>query len=222
MARTLRTLGGAYLRRIGALFFAGFAAACSNTVEGYGSSANSLKTVVLWNLLNPRTGASANPPRMIFVSAGFATGSVGLAGADTICNSDANKPANSGTYSALMVTSATRVASVTANVGDGQAGWVLRANTTYTRPDGTVIFTTNASGIYVFGPNMPASIGTTGAAIWTGLGSGWTTNTPTNCTDFTSTAPFGIYGTANMSNTSSIATGSLACTNSCSFYCVQQ
>lgn len=209
-----------FLVMCGTSLFPMFHAGCSSSVPGYGASTNELKALVIWNLLNQRS--SVNLPRIIFVSTGTATGSVGVAAADNLCNTDASKPANSGTYMAILVTAATRVASVTANVGDGQVNWVLRPNTTYTRPDGTVIMTTNSAAIYVFGPNLTASIGTTGAGLWTGLGSNWTTNVATNCSDWTSTAPFGIYGTANLSTFSSIATGSLGCTNPASFYCVQQ
>ncbi|MCE9501611.1 MAG: DUF1554 domain-containing protein [Leptospira sp.] len=161
--------------------------------------------------------------KLIFISNSTLTGNTGgIPGADSICNSDSAKPVNTGTYKALIVNPAIRVASVTADIGDGQVDWVLLPNQLYTRTDGTVIMTTNSASIYVFGPNMTNAIGTTGAALWTGLNTDWTAaGGCVNWTDGTGGA-FGRYGVANSSALAAINGGNIVCTNPSNLYCVQQ
>ncbi|HUJ16655.1 MAG TPA: LamG domain-containing protein, partial [Nitrospirota bacterium] len=49
----------------------------------------------------------------------------GIGAADALCLKDGNYP-GAGVYKAFLVDAANRVASVSANAGDGQIGWVLR------------------------------------------------------------------------------------------------
>ncbi|MBI3396638.1 MAG: DUF1554 domain-containing protein [Spirochaetia bacterium] len=177
---------------------------------------------------NCAAGSSAiiagTSPKLIFVSNSTSSGNLGgIPGADSICNSDSAKPANTGTYKALIALAAVRVASLTANVGDGQVDWVLRPNQVYTRPDGTQIMTTNAASLYVFGPNLTNAIGTTGSALWTGLNGDWTTAGGCGAAwnDGTS-GVFGRYGVANAATQAAINGGNLACNNLGSLFCVQQ
>lgn len=177
--------------------------------------------------VSPRgsNAASLTPagPKFIFQSSTPVTGSLGgVPGADAICNADGLKPANSGTYKAMVVVTGVRVASVTANAGDGQIDWVLRPNQSYIRPDGTPIMTTNASGIYIWGADWPASVGTNGNAIWTGLMADWRVD-GTRCSNWTDNiSTFGRYATANAVNSMAILSGSLHCSNTGNLYCVQQ
>jgi hypothetical protein len=162
--------------------------------------------------------------KLIFQSNSSTNGNIGgISGADAICNSDSAKPANSGTYKAMISHTAIRIASVTADAGDGQIDWVLAPNQLYTRPNGFVILTTNSASIYVFGPNFTNSIGTNGNSIWTGLNADWTTvgGCGGNWIDGTG-GPFGRYGVANSTSNSSINGGNLACNNTSNLFCVQQ
>jgi hypothetical protein len=162
--------------------------------------------------------------KLIFTSNTTTTGNTGgISGADSICNSDSAKPVNTGTYKALIVNLGIRVASVTADVGDGQLDWVLLPNQLYTRTNGIVIMTTNSSGIHVFGPNLTSAIGISGAAIWTGLNTDWTTSG--GCVNWTdgSAGPFGRYGVDNANTLASINGGNIICSTSTNkLYCVQQ
>ncbi|MBI3395102.1 MAG: DUF1554 domain-containing protein [Spirochaetia bacterium] len=182
--------------------------------------------LILGTLIRAKGTSAPNQatPKLIFVSNTTSTGNLGgVLNADAICNADLAKPANTGTYKAMIV-SAARTASVTANVGDGQVDWVLRPSQLYTRPDGTVIMTTNAASIYVFGPNMTNAIGTTGIAAWTGLNTDWTTAGGCGVTAWTdgSAGAFGRYGTTNAAALAAIMGGNLSCINPSALYCVQQ
>lgn len=89
----------------------------------------------------------------------------GAAAGDAACNADSNKP-SSGTFKALMVEdSGARAASPAAD-------WVLQANTTYGRADGTIIGTTDSSALF----NLPLTNAIApGKSYWTGiLYGGWT------------------------------------------------
>lgn len=95
----------------------------------------------------------------------------GIAGADTTCNSDGNKPgAAIGTFKAFLVDPQNnmRRASVTADAGDGQIDWVLQANKQYRRSDGiTIVATSNAVRLFTF--PLTASFVTGMGGHWTGL-----------------------------------------------------
>ena len=179
--------------------------ACNPTVDLSGTSST--------------TGSGTT--KRIFVTANTFNGSFGsVAAADTLCGVDANKP-GAGTYKAMIVdTGGTRTASVSPNVGDGQGNWVLAANTTYIRTDGTVIFTTNANALFVFG-TMTNAISTAFFNVWTGLNSDWTTAANT-CTDWTSAVSNGNSGWANYTDNQSMIAGTNACGGSFALYCVEQ
>ncbi len=95
--------------------------------------------------------------------------------ADAVCNADSNKP-NSSTYKALISTS-DRIACTSANCTVGGATenkqWILKANTTYKKSDGTTLGTTNSSGIIT--GNLGTDLGGTNSVdfAWTGLSSDW-------------------------------------------------
>lgn len=100
--------------------------------------------------------------------------------------------------------------------------WVLRPDTVYTRPDGTVIMTTNSASIRVFGPNLTNAIGTSPDPTWTGLNADWTTaGGCVNWADGTG-GPFGRYGVINSPTLASINGGNIVCSSSSRLYCVQQ
>ncbi|HAK60825.1 MAG TPA: hypothetical protein DCO77_10650 [Nitrospiraceae bacterium] len=100
-------------------------------------------------------------------------------GADAFCsNTDFGNP-GTGMYKAMVVDGVNRIASVTADAGDGQVDWVLKPDTSYFRLDGvTLIGTTNAQGLLNFPLTNSVS---TGGTFWSGLSDDWTTNANT-CT----------------------------------------
>ena len=121
--------------------------------------------------------------RKIFVTgAGYTPGVqfTSPATADTLCNSDAGKPAGGGIYKA-MISGPTRIACLLPNCpggGSEHTSWIFLPNTTYYQTDGvTVIGTTNASAL------LPATFvnqATPNAKYWTGLNNDWT-NAAMNC-----------------------------------------
>ncbi|MCR9143998.1 MAG: DUF1554 domain-containing protein [bacterium] len=105
----------------------------------------------------------------------------GIAGADAICNGDANKP-DAASYKALLVDGVNRRACVNANCAPGNGGdgldWVFQSDTTYHRDDGggsfTAVMTTNANRIAAF-PLSANGFDASGAnEYWTGLETDWT------------------------------------------------
>lgn len=131
-------------------------------------------------------------------------GGDGAAGADNLCNSDANKPAGSS-YKAILFDSANRTATPPSN-------WVLLANTTYVRAsDSATIFTTNASRISSFG-NLTNSFDS-GAQkeYWTGfrgVGFEWQLGLY-RCNDWTNgtNSQTGRFGLSDALDYDSISTG---------------
>lgn len=162
----------------------------------------------------------------IFVGTAGTDGNLGgAAGADAKCNSDAAKPAGAtSTYRALIVDS-TRRACSTANCGGGiseNLDWVLYPNKIYYRPDGTtIIMTTNAAGIAAFNLTNPMTIAAANPA-WTGLNADWTSNS-VNCSNWTTTAGTGAFGTINSATSSSIFQNTTNCTGTTYYlYCVER
>ena len=179
----------------------------------------------------PGTGggtSSGSNTKIIFLTATSLTdGNIGgKAGADTVCQSDTNIP-NSGVYRALIVDD-NRRACTTANCSGGAGeglDWVLKANTTYTRSDNTIIGTTNSAAIFSF--PLTNSISTTASVrVFTGLSIDWTTASQT-CTNWTSndSNSGGVYGDPTKVTSFAIGGGISICDGSGSdlrLYCVEQ
>jgi hypothetical protein len=147
-------------------------------------------------------------------------GSPGIAGADARCMSDSNKP-SSGTYKAIIGDGSTRVATITADVGDGQLGWVLYASTEYRRPDGLTVMTTGTNKLFLFGAlsNPIASSGT----YHTGFNSGWITNAHCNQWSDNTGGAQGRYGTGGSTSQTTITLSQTACNSTTrGIYCAQQ
>lgn len=158
--------------------------------------------------------------KLIFQTSATSMGNFGgKVQADSFCNSDALKPANTGTYKALLADT-TRTASIAANVGDGQVDWVLLPNQLYTRPDGTVIMTTNSASIFIFGSLVNSIVPPVAGFSWSGFASNWTGGG--GCTNWSSTGAFGGYATVDVTSLAAIQGGNIACTNFGKFTCVQQ
>ncbi|MDZ4724531.1 MAG: DUF1554 domain-containing protein [Leptospira sp.] len=161
--------------------------------------------------------------KLIFTSALTLGNFGGITGADSLCNSDASKPANTGTYKAYIVQPGVRVASVSPNAGDGQIDWVLKPNQFYTRSDGTPIMTTNSVAIFTTFP-LTNSVYTVGDAIWTGFAGSNDWLAAGGCLGWTDSGATGPYSTGNATTFQSLLFGGNV---TCSYvpsrlYCVQQ
>lgn len=147
------------------------------------------------------SGESSSTPsaaKRIFITAATSAGNLGgLAGANAICQSDANKP-NASTYKAILTGNS-----------------ALLANQDYVRGDGvTVIGTTNGSASFASLTNPVGS----GAVVWTGAGG-------SNCSTWTSSsgaAVFGTTGDPTSANSSWLNSGSNLCNSSLRLYCAEQ
>jgi len=158
-------------------------------------------------------------------------GATGIEGADRLCAQakDSEQPTLPGTgaeYRALLVDSGNRVACSTPDCGGGGAenvNWVLRANTSYKRPDGVVVFTTNASGIFLLGAGLNAPIAAAGQ-WWTGMDVDWN-DVGTTCSDWTGTAGSGFFGIGGSTAETAITDSGMgfgeSCASALSLLCVR-
>ncbi|MCE9597213.1 MAG: DUF1554 domain-containing protein [Spirochaetia bacterium] len=184
-----------------------------------------LAAILLANVSSSSSGpCKAQGLCYIFATAGAwlgdLGGSTGIAGADARCMSDGNKP-TSGTYKAMLGDGSTRIATTTADVGDGQVGWVLYASATYRRPDGLSVMTTGTNKLFPFGAltNPIANSGT----YHTGFNTGWVTNAHCNQWSDGSGGAQGRYGTGGSTSQTTITLSQTACnTTTRGIYCAEQ
>ena len=159
-----------------------------------------------------------------FVSSSASIGNLGgIAGADTVCNSDPGKPSIiPNVYKAMIVDGTARRASLSANAGDSQINWILLPSTSYFRSNGTTqIMTTNANSIFPFGA-LTNSFESAAIPYWTGLNTNWTTSANT-CSNWSTMAGNGQVGQATPTTNASISGASSPCNGSVPFLlCVQQ
>lgn len=190
---------------------------------------------LLQKLENPHSGNAPQKrgPLRIFVTQATYTGTQigGLTGADTKCNTDANTPASTTGFKAMLALSGNRIACTTANCSGGAAeniNWVMTPNTTYYRRDGvTQIATTNAAGIWPAPFTLTSTIDTAFFQVWTGLtmtaGSEWLENAANACTSWTSDGGTnGTIGSSNALDANSIYNSTQTCNQLRNFYCVEQ
>jgi hypothetical protein len=103
--------------------------------------------------------------------------------------------------------------------------WVLKPNTTYKRPDGTLIGTTNENGLF----NIPLTnsyavdpVGSNEAArVWVGWGNTWYAQD--NCTGWTvSTGWGGYHARQDATNSQAIHYSTQMCSDTNPIACVEQ
>lgn len=183
-------------------------------------------------LLQQSLASSSTGPKRIFLTAGTDNGipgGGGISGADSRCNSDANRPSTTATYKALLADNAVRISCTTAYCAGGAAenvDWSLKPNTTYYRADGTTpILTTNAAGIATF----PLTNSFTGTAdeYWTGLrgaGTEWVASSMRRCNQWTNNTlgATGATGIGNVTDATSIRFATPTCDSMRKFLCVEQ
>ncbi len=182
----------------------------------------------------PGTGGNQNScvsAHKMFLTAATYDGNLGgVTGADAKCMSDANYP-GVGTYHALITDGTTRVACSTPDCTGGiseHVDWVLLANATYCRTDGTIeIGTTSNIGLinYPLANTISASTNT----IWTGLHIGWTDNLDCSHWSDNATGPSrphnGNMGDATSTTDAFVdsnSDNSATCNNLKSIICVEQ
>jgi len=165
----------------------------------------------------------------IFVTLATFNGNLGgVAGADNLCRNDAANPMGSGNgfWKALISMTGARVACTTSDCsGSGAAehlDWVLKANTPYTRADGTPIGATNANGVFV--GTLVNSVATNAVVVFTGLTSNWVV-AGDNCSGWSSPS-IGFNGQTGLGDQTGILWFSNTA-NGCdvpskALYCVQQ
>ncbi|BDA79643.1 hypothetical protein LPTSP3_g25730 [Leptospira kobayashii] len=182
-----------------------------NSNAAFSAGANPCSTTSKLYCMEQPIGA-----KRIFLTNATVSGAVGLSGADSACNSDANKP-TTGTYKALISTSARTPGS----------DWPLAANTLYLRPDQiTPTGITNGSKQFVF--PLINSISTVSGTqnVFTGIDtstSTWTTGD--NCSNFSDITLFSsiLKGSSNATSQSALNDGSANCLlASALIYCVEQ
>lgn len=121
-------------------------------------------------------------PVMFLTSRGWEIGG-GIAGADRFCMTNAANP-GAGTFKALIGgTQRSVCATPDCEGGANPVDWVLQPETTYTRVDGAVMFTTNADGIFTDWP-MPQEFAP-GINQASGLNNDWTVRDGLHCDDWT-------------------------------------
>jgi len=163
--------------------------------------------------------------KIIFVSATTSQGNLGgVSGADTICDADANRPSCGGTYKAMLSDYLNRQACSTINCGGGAGehiDWVLTASTTYIRPDGTTIGTTNTLGIFT--TIDAAADPTNNSFVFTGMTGQWVEATH-HCSRFTNSTAgvFSIVGSPRSTNLGILQASNSACSSFFHLYCVEQ
>ncbi|ALO02026.1 DUF1554 domain-containing protein [Leptospira interrogans] len=149
----------------------------------------------------------------------------GISGADAYCNSHIpSSLSGTGSYKAMLVDGVNRVATtVGPNSSSGQKDWVFIKNTSYYRPDGKMVFTTNDAGLFDFSTGSLSyafvdSFYLWDFGIWTGLQSNWKTVPSTQLcssgsqpwTNGNASVQGGI-GYANYKTGTSISAGSIPC-----------
>lgn len=148
----------------------------------------------------------------------------GVQGADALCMSDFNYP-GSGRYKAMVVDGVNRVASLSANAGDGQVDWVLKPNTSYYRADGsTLVMTTDQNALLNFTNTMLSNtIGDNNSfQFWTGLSSDWISSDSCNVWNTAGNATTGRMGIADSVVSTAIDNVSASCDVSRKLLCVEQ
>lgn len=170
--------------------------------------------------------------KVIFISSstydgGFGTLTVQPTG-DHQCDIDAGNPDSTKSYKVLMA-SIHRTACTTANCSGGVSehlDWVLTPNTTYVRPDDTIIFTTDSAGVFDFGGGMFINSFAAGAQVelWTGISGDWTTSA-NNCLEWTSqnNGDSGDIGYSDATDIATINASTTACDSATlHLICVEQ
>lgn len=129
-----------------------------------------------------------NEKRLFFSSNSYQGGTFGgVSGADVICATNPKCPPGS-LCKAVVLNGTSRIASLAANMGDGQVDWVLHPNTHYYQADGvTLVSNTDSTALLQIPFSNVIDSSVTGA--WVGSASGWVFG-PNHCSNWTDNTNF--------------------------------
>lgn len=160
-----------------------------------------------------------NEKRLFLSTNAYIGGSFGgISGADNICSSDIKCP--TGSICKAMILGSTRIASQTADLGDGQVDWVLHPNAHYYLTDNvTLIANTNSTSLLQIPFNNV--IDGVSPGTWLGSNSGWVlgSNSCLNWTDIT--AGITGYTFRTQFTNSTLFGGNYSCSNPVNLFCVE-
>ena len=111
----------------------------------------------------------------------------GVAGADALCRIEFGPG-----YRGLITDGVRRVATVTANQGDGQLDWVLQPYTRYVNDSNALVWTTDSSALLGVSNGTHQALlapisGDDGWGAWGGFRNNWTSN-PSTCSGWSSSS----------------------------------
>ncbi|HNJ66821.1 MAG TPA: DUF1554 domain-containing protein [Turneriella sp.] len=180
----------------------------------------------LW-LLTFNFGFAPEPnpgPYRVFVTQTAYDGGFGsLYVADYYCSQDSRAPDLNVPYKAMLVDGSQRIASITANVGDGQTDWVFQPSASYTQAaSGAAIGTAGANGLLTF--PLSAAFSSSAEVAWTGMNNSWVA-TGSDCQDWQSSmgSDVGERGATNVTGSAVLQdTTASMCNNTFKLYCVEQ
>jgi len=147
----------------------------------------------------------------------------GIAGADFECMIDSSRPSAGKIYRSMLVDGVNRFACVLGScAADEHKDWVLAANQTYVRIDGTTVIGAT-DGNCIFGFPLDNSIAATDTEAWTGLDSDWT-GMGSTCGGWTSndSGVSSTVGLSNQSDSTAIDAYEWSCDEPRQIYCVEQ
>jgi len=170
-----------------------------------------------------------NGMRHLFQTAAEFTGELGgVAGADSLCMGDANRP-NSGRYKALLFSTARRACTdPICMVGPDALDWVFLPTTTYyvgAQGAETAFATTDANAIIMTYP-LGAVVAGVGSNFWDGFSTNgdWLGNPLETCADWSSSAATGVgaVGWDSITDATWLHGGSYPCSDLARLVCVEQ
>ncbi|MCW7494287.1 DUF1554 domain-containing protein [Leptospira sp. 2 VSF19] len=160
--------------------------------------------------------------KRLFVNSTLTKGNLGgIVGADAMCSMDPKCPAGSLCKAMLVTDSGVRIASLTANAGDGQVDWVLKPYASYYQSNNiTLIGTTNGVSLLTF--PLLAGIDPGSVTTWTGMGTSWDAQ-PDHCSNWgNSVSGNGVVGNSSSTSGALLNNLNVACTSDLKFYCAEQ
>ncbi len=194
-----------------------------DTSNSCGASQSAINALVQATIIQSATPA-CDPCRVFVTNLSFSGNLGGVAGADSKCSADTNKP-STGTYKAFLADTSTRIACTTSGCSGGpteHTNWVLQANRNYVRASDTAsVATTDSNGLF---PTTPYGEihATTLVTVWAGLAmSGSYLSNSSNCVNWTDGLS-GSGGIGPSNNVSGGATNGGACGGSYPLICAQQ
>ncbi len=210
----------------------------SSTATAYTITATNATGNTTANINITVNAASCTTCKMFFTATNYDGNLGGFTGADAKCNSDASKPAGGGNYKAFLTDVTTRRSCTTSDCSGGASeglDWVLKANTQYTRADGTIIGTTNAGAIFA-GAALTNPV--KGDGVYTEFRTGfrfvttanWLPHATANCASYTSATGNGVSGnlssaalsTGGGSMNNFLYTNGTTCATAVKLLCVEQ